>query len=75
MYLPFLPHPHPPPQSQGSFLRLYYPSCDATDNEEAPWIPDKEYYQGLSDFLNMYRVVGERLFQYYVGKTCFGFIP
>ncbi|XP_053919465.1 platelet-activating factor acetylhydrolase isoform X3 [Cuculus canorus] len=56
---------------KGSFLRLYYPSCDATDNEEAPWIPDKEYYQGLSDFLNMYRVVGERLFQYYVGSvTC-----
>ncbi|KAM6207880.1 platelet-activating factor acetylhydrolase isoform 1-T1 [Sarcoramphus papa] len=56
---------------EGSFLRLYYPSCDATANEEAPWIPDKEYYQGLSDFLNMYRVVGERLFQYYVGSvTC-----
>ncbi|NWI65870.1 PAFA acetylhydrolase, partial [Todus mexicanus] len=56
---------------EGSFLRLYYPSCDATDNEEAPWIPDKEYYQGLSDFLNMYRVVGERLFHYYVGSvTC-----
>ncbi|NXW94865.1 PAFA acetylhydrolase, partial [Alopecoenas beccarii] len=55
---------------EGSFLRLYYP-CDATDNEEAAWIPDKEYYQGLSDFLNMYRVVGERLFQYYVGSvTC-----
>ncbi|NXT18645.1 PAFA acetylhydrolase, partial [Syrrhaptes paradoxus] len=56
---------------EGSFLRLYYPSDDATHNEEAPWIPDKEYYQGLSDFLNMYRVVGERLFQYYVGSvTC-----
>ncbi|XP_065537859.1 platelet-activating factor acetylhydrolase isoform X2 [Lathamus discolor] len=56
---------------EGSFLRLYYPSCSATDNEEAPWIPDKEYYQGLSDFLNMYRIVGERLFQYYVGSvTC-----
>ncbi|XP_054051348.1 platelet-activating factor acetylhydrolase isoform X1 [Rissa tridactyla] len=56
---------------EGSFLRLYYPSCDATANEEAPWIPDKEYYQGLSDFLNMYRIVGERLFQYYVGSvTC-----
>uniref|UniRef100_A0A8C3JHY4 Platelet-activating factor acetylhydrolase n=1 Tax=Calidris pygmaea TaxID=425635 RepID=A0A8C3JHY4_9CHAR len=56
---------------EGSFLRLYYPSCDATDNEEAPWIPDKEYYQGLSDFLNMYRIVGQRLFQYYVGSvTC-----
>ncbi|XP_032039689.1 platelet-activating factor acetylhydrolase isoform X1 [Aythya fuligula] len=57
--------------AEGSFLRLYYPSCNATDNEEAPWIPDKEYYQGLSDFLNVYRVVGERLFQYYVGSvTC-----
>ncbi|XP_068867840.1 platelet-activating factor acetylhydrolase isoform X2 [Aphelocoma coerulescens] len=56
---------------EGSFLRLYYPACDATDIEEARWIPDKEYYQGLSDFLNLYRVVGERLFHYYVGSvTC-----
>nr|XP_002189523.3 platelet-activating factor acetylhydrolase isoform X2 [Taeniopygia guttata] len=56
---------------EGSFLRLYYPAYDATDIEEARWIPDKEYYQGLSDFLNMYRVVGERLFHYYVGSvTC-----
>ncbi|XP_050171280.1 platelet-activating factor acetylhydrolase isoform X1 [Myiozetetes cayanensis] len=56
---------------EGSFLRLYYPACDATDIEEARWIPDKEYYQGLSDFLNMYRIVGERLFHYYVGSvTC-----
>ncbi|XP_041282045.1 platelet-activating factor acetylhydrolase isoform X1 [Onychostruthus taczanowskii] len=56
---------------EGSFLRLYYPAYDATDIEEARWIPDKEYYQGLSDFLNLYRVVGERLFHYYVGSvTC-----
>ncbi|XP_064506777.1 platelet-activating factor acetylhydrolase isoform X1 [Pseudopipra pipra] len=56
---------------EGSFLRLYYPACDATDIEEARWIPDREYYQGLSDFLNMYRIVGERLFHYYVGSvTC-----
>ncbi|XP_017668537.1 PREDICTED: platelet-activating factor acetylhydrolase isoform X1 [Lepidothrix coronata] len=56
---------------EGSFLRLYYPARDATDTEEARWIPDREYYQGLSDFLNMYRIVGERLFHYYVGSvTC-----
>ncbi|NXV78834.1 PAFA acetylhydrolase, partial [Atlantisia rogersi] len=55
---------------QGSFLRLYYPSCIATDNEEAPWIPDKEYYQGLCDFLNMFRIV-EKIFHFYVGSvTC-----
>ncbi|KAF4794342.1 Platelet-activating factor acetylhydrolase [Turdus rufiventris] len=53
---------------EGSFLRLYYPAYDATDIEEARWIPDKEYYQGLSDFLNMYRAVGQRLFHYYVAK-------
>ncbi|NXN99975.1 PAFA acetylhydrolase, partial [Rhinopomastus cyanomelas] len=58
-------------EAEGSFLRLYYPACDGAGGEEAPWIPDREYYQGLSDFLNMYRVVGERLFQYYVGSvTC-----
>ncbi|KYO34108.1 platelet-activating factor acetylhydrolase isoform A [Alligator mississippiensis] len=56
-------------QSQASFLRLYYPSQNTLNSEETQWIPRKEYYCGLSEFLNMYRVVGERLLQYYFGSV------
>ncbi|KAM7173673.1 platelet-activating factor acetylhydrolase isoform 1-T1 [Macrochelys suwanniensis] len=56
---------------QGSFFRLYYPSQNGTSCEETKWIPRKEYYRGLSDFLNVYRMLGETVFQYYVGSvTC-----
>ncbi|XP_067401022.1 platelet-activating factor acetylhydrolase isoform X3 [Emydura macquarii macquarii] len=56
---------------QGSFFRLYYPSQNGTSSEETQWIPRKEYYGGLSDFLNMYRMLGETFLQYYVGSvTC-----
>ncbi|XP_039387850.1 platelet-activating factor acetylhydrolase isoform X4 [Mauremys reevesii] len=56
---------------QGSFFRLYYPSQNGTSSEETKWIPRKEYYRGLSDFLNIYRMLGETLFQHYVGSvTC-----
>ncbi|XP_077668565.1 platelet-activating factor acetylhydrolase isoform X2 [Eretmochelys imbricata] len=56
---------------QGSFFRLYYPSQNGTSSEETKWIPRKEYYRGLSDFLNVYRILGETVFQYYVGSvTC-----
>ncbi|XP_050806847.1 platelet-activating factor acetylhydrolase isoform X2 [Gopherus flavomarginatus] len=56
---------------QGSFFRLYYPSQNGASSEETKWIPRKEYYRGLSDFLNMYRMLGETFFQYYVGSvTC-----
>ncbi|XP_074845105.1 platelet-activating factor acetylhydrolase [Carettochelys insculpta] len=58
-------------ESQGSFFRLYYPSQNGTSSEDTKWIPRKEYYRGLSDFLNMYRMLGERVLQYYVGSvTC-----
>nr|XP_028577675.1 platelet-activating factor acetylhydrolase isoform X5 [Podarcis muralis] len=43
---------------QGSFLRLYYPSQIGTSDEETIWIPNKEYYYGLSDFLNINRTLG-----------------
>ncbi|XP_066493964.1 platelet-activating factor acetylhydrolase [Tiliqua scincoides] len=56
---------------QGSFLRLYYPSQTGTSTEETTWIPTKEYYHGLSDFLNIFRTLGEFFFTYYVGSvTC-----
>ncbi|KAF7239453.1 Platelet-activating factor acetylhydrolase [Varanus komodoensis] len=56
---------------QGIFLRLYYPCQNGTSSEETIWIPKKEYYHGLSDFLNIYRTLGEFLFASYVGSvTC-----
>ncbi|KAJ7345960.1 hypothetical protein JRQ81_001910 [Phrynocephalus forsythii] len=56
---------------QGTFLRLYYPSQNDTSNEETLWIPKKEYYRGLSDFLNIYRKLGEFIFTCYIGSvTC-----
>ncbi|XP_020657188.2 platelet-activating factor acetylhydrolase isoform X2 [Pogona vitticeps] len=56
---------------QGTFLRLYYPSENDTNNEETLWIPNKEYYRGLSDFLNIYRTLGEFIFACYIGSvTC-----
>ncbi|XP_053140042.1 platelet-activating factor acetylhydrolase [Hemicordylus capensis] len=55
--------------TQGSFLRLFYPSQNDTSSEETIWIPKKEYYHGLSDFLNIYRTLGELIFAYYVGSV------
>ncbi|KAJ6659664.1 hypothetical protein lerEdw1_018633 [Lerista edwardsae] len=56
---------------QGSFLRLFYPSQIGTSSEETIWIPNKEYYHGLSDFLNIYRTLGDFFFSYYYGSvTC-----
>ncbi|XP_015743317.1 platelet-activating factor acetylhydrolase isoform X1 [Python bivittatus] len=56
---------------QGIFLRLYYPSQNCMNNEDTTWIPRKEYYYGLSDFLNIYRKLGEFIFARYVGSvTC-----
>ncbi|XP_054841108.1 platelet-activating factor acetylhydrolase [Eublepharis macularius] len=56
---------------EGSFLRLYYPSQNDPSCEETIWIPKKEYYYGLSKFLNLCRTVGEFVFACYVGAvTC-----
>ncbi|XP_006860671.1 PREDICTED: platelet-activating factor acetylhydrolase [Chrysochloris asiatica] len=37
--------------TKGSFLRLYYPSQDDNGYNDTTWIPDKEYFFGLSKFL------------------------
>ncbi|XP_053236273.1 platelet-activating factor acetylhydrolase isoform X2 [Podarcis raffonei] len=56
---------------QGSFLRLYYPSQIGTSDEETIWIPNKEYYYGLSDFLNINRTLGGFFFTCNFGSvTC-----
>lgn len=54
--------------SQGSFFRLYYP-CRAPGGSEQPnWIPCRNYFTGLADFMKMSRALSERIFNYLFGK-------
>ncbi|XP_075994766.1 platelet-activating factor acetylhydrolase isoform X2 [Genypterus blacodes] len=53
---------------QGCFFRLYYP-CQETDGAEKPdWIPCREYFNGLADFMKMNRTLSERIFNYLFGS-------
>lgn len=57
--------------SQGSFIRLYYP-CQETDGAEKPdWIPCREYFNGLADFMKINRSLSERIFYYLYGNLYF----
>lgn len=54
--------------SQGTFFRLYYP-CQAQDGSVEPnWIPCREYFAGLADFMKMSRALGDRIFNYLFGE-------
>lgn len=53
---------------QGSFFRLYYP-CQETDKAEKPdWVPSREYFNGLADFMKINRTLSERIFNRLFGK-------
>ncbi|GAA6093807.1 platelet-activating factor acetylhydrolase [Tachysurus ichikawai] len=53
---------------QGTFFRLYYP-CQAQDGSVEPnWIPCREYFAGLADFMKMSRALGDRIFNYLFGS-------
>ncbi|KAL4661069.1 platelet-activating factor acetylhydrolase-like isoform X1 [Arapaima gigas] len=53
---------------QGSFFRLYYP-CEPSPSSEKPcWIPSKEYFDGLADFMKINRSLAERIFNYLYGS-------
>lgn len=57
--------------SQGSFIRLYYP-CQEVDGAEKPdWIPCREYFNGLGDFMKINRTISERIFNYLYGNLYF----
>ncbi|XP_077173720.1 platelet-activating factor acetylhydrolase [Paroedura picta] len=59
------------PNKQGSLLRVFYPSQKDTSCEDTKWIPRKEYYYGLSDYLNTSRTLGEFALSCYFGSvTC-----
>ncbi|XP_061890036.1 platelet-activating factor acetylhydrolase [Entelurus aequoreus] len=54
---------------QGSFFRLYYP-CQKMDKAEMPaWIPNREYFNGLTDFMKINRTFGERIFNFLFGSV------
>ncbi|XP_060773353.1 platelet-activating factor acetylhydrolase isoform X2 [Neoarius graeffei] len=53
---------------QGIFFRLYYP-CQAPEGSDEPhWIPCREYFNGLADFMKMSRALSERIFNYLFGS-------
>lgn len=54
--------------AQGSFFRLYYP-CQETEKAEKPdWVPCREYFNGLADFMKINRALSERIFNYLFGS-------
>ncbi|KAG8011123.1 Platelet-activating factor acetylhydrolase, partial [Nibea albiflora] len=52
----------------GSFFRIYYP-CQETEKAERPdWVPCKEYFNGLADFMKINRTLSEKIFNYLFGS-------
>ncbi|XP_060947628.1 platelet-activating factor acetylhydrolase isoform X1 [Limanda limanda] len=54
--------------TQGTFFRLFYP-CQETEKAEKPdWVPCKEYFNGLADFMKINRTISEKIFNYLFGS-------
>uniref|UniRef100_A0A8C7J0Q0 Platelet-activating factor acetylhydrolase n=1 Tax=Oncorhynchus kisutch TaxID=8019 RepID=A0A8C7J0Q0_ONCKI len=53
---------------KGTFFRLYYPCVAYEDAEKPDWIPSKEYFYGLADFMNINRGLSELIFNYLFGS-------
>lgn len=54
--------------AQGCFFRLYYP-CQETEKAEGPsWIPSREYFSGLADFMKLNRTLTVHIFNYLFGS-------
>ncbi|XP_024621861.1 platelet-activating factor acetylhydrolase isoform X2 [Neophocaena asiaeorientalis asiaeorientalis] len=54
--------------NKGTFLRLYYPSQDH-DHCDTLWIPNKEYFFGLSRFLGTHWLMGKILSLFFGSMT------
>ncbi|XP_012676454.1 platelet-activating factor acetylhydrolase [Clupea harengus] len=52
---------------EGTFFRLYYPCHDSEVLERPDWIPTREYFNGLADFMKINRSISERIFNYLFG--------
>ncbi|XP_044026359.1 platelet-activating factor acetylhydrolase isoform X1 [Siniperca chuatsi] len=54
--------------AQGSFFRLFYP-CQETEKADKPdWVPSREYFYGLADFMKINRALSEKIFNYLFGS-------
>ncbi|XP_062267152.1 platelet-activating factor acetylhydrolase isoform X1 [Platichthys flesus] len=54
--------------TRGTFFRLFYP-CQETEKAEKPdWVPCKEYFNGLADFMKVNRTLSEKIFNYLFGS-------
>lgn len=52
---------------KGSFFRLYYPCLETEKAEKPDWVPCREYFNGLADFMKINRSLSERIFNYLFG--------
>ena len=59
---------------QGTFFRLYYPGQEMENAQKPDWIPCKEYFNGLADFMKINRSLSERIFNYLFGESFFSFL-
>uniref|UniRef100_A0A667Y8Q8 Platelet-activating factor acetylhydrolase n=1 Tax=Myripristis murdjan TaxID=586833 RepID=A0A667Y8Q8_9TELE len=53
---------------QGTFFRLYYPCQESESAEKPDWIPCREYFNGLADFMKINRSLSEKIFNYLFGS-------
>ncbi|KAM9339711.1 platelet-activating factor acetylhydrolase [Symphorus nematophorus] len=53
---------------KGSFFRLYYPCQESEKAEKPDWVPCREYFNGLADFMKINRALSERIFNYLFGS-------
>ncbi|KAM7395772.1 hypothetical protein PAMA_007177 [Pampus argenteus] len=53
---------------QGTFFRLYYPCQEMEKPEKPDWVPCREYFNGLADFMKINRTISEKIFNYFFGS-------
>lgn len=54
--------------ARGTFFRLYYPGQEVENALKPDWIPCREYFNGLADFMKINRTLSERIFNYLFGS-------
>uniref|UniRef100_A0A8C7ENJ0 Platelet-activating factor acetylhydrolase n=1 Tax=Neovison vison TaxID=452646 RepID=A0A8C7ENJ0_NEOVI len=54
---------------KGTFLRLYYPSQEEDHHSDTLWIPNKEYFFGLSKYLGTHWLMGKILSLFFGSMT------
>ncbi|XP_030201051.1 platelet-activating factor acetylhydrolase [Gadus morhua] len=54
--------------TKGTFFRLYYPCQKRETGDRPDWIPCREYFNGLADFMKINRSISEKIFNYLFGS-------